>query len=139
MRWTLALVPFALGACARPALEAPRAERPAADTLGVFAPYDGILEGTDRLSGPDPEAAVRAYFADAEADSVRIETAERTDTRVVVLVTGFGIYDDSAHDERIRLVFEPAPGGRWGPVEAARQQRCRAGRGHTGWGPELCR
>ncbi len=138
MRWTLALVPLTLGACARPALDVPPAARPAADTLGVFAPYDAVLGDADRLSGPDPEVAARAYFADAEADRVLIETAERTAARVVVLATALGLYDDSVRDERIRLVFEPGPSGGWTPVAAGRQQRCRAGRGHQAWGVEQC-
>ena len=109
-------------------------EEPSAE----YAPATTYLEAADVLSGPDPEAAARAYFAEAEVDEVTVETIEQGEDRVIVLVTLSGLLDDSVSAERLRFVYTPEIGGAWTLTDVGRQVRCWEGRGHQEWGPTLC-
>ncbi|NNF57090.1 MAG: hypothetical protein HKN04_02510 [Rhodothermaceae bacterium] len=104
----------------------------------AYAPADTYLEAAEALSGSDPEAAARAYFAEAEVDDVEVETIERGEDRLVVLVTLSGLLDDSITAERLQLVYAPEPDGRWTLTEVGRQVRCWEGRGHPEWSPAPC-
>jgi hypothetical protein len=46
--------------------------------------------------------------------------------------------DDSVRTLRYELELERADDGTWSVVAATWSQRCRPGRGHTGFSPELC-
>ena len=104
----------------------------------AYARADTYLEAAAVLSGLDPEAAARAYFAEAEVDEVTVETIEQGEDRVIVLVTLSGLLDDSVSAERLRFVYTPEIGGAWTLTDVGRQVRCWEGRGHQEWGPTLC-
>jgi nucleoside-diphosphate-sugar epimerase len=90
-------------------------------------------------SGSDPEVAARSIADRYEADDVTIQVESEDNGEAVVYVTALGLYDDSVRDERLRLLYRDNGVGTWELVDAGRQVRCWAGRGHEGWGAEACR
>jgi len=107
---------------------------------GVWAPLESVEEGVDpaQFVGSDPEEIARRMFPGEEAARTHVATLRDGPRHRLVLIVHEGLMDDSIQDEHIRLAFWRGPGGEWFPSYVARQHRCRAGRGHTGWSTENC-
>ena len=102
----------------------------------TYAPAPDVLARYN--SGSTPEVAARAIGDRYEADQVDIDLESEADGEAVVVLTAFGLADDSVRDERLRLFYRDSGVGTWELVDVGRQVRCQAGRGHLDWGPGLC-
>jgi hypothetical protein len=107
---------------------------PEVPDLGPFARADDLLGGYN--AGATPTDAARALADRYEAERTETQVLSEFEGQTVVLVTAYGLYDDSVRDERLQLVYVEGNLGAWELVEAGRQVRCYEGRGHTDWGPE---
>lgn len=107
--------------------------------FGRFGLADDVFESfiTDVPTTSAPEAAVRDWVEDLEAEEILVETAGEAEDRTFVLALLDGLYDDSIRGERLLFVFSREGGG-WGLTWAGRQVRCHTGRGHQDWTPEPC-
>lgn len=101
-----------------------------------FRPAPDVLDGYNAASSP--QAAAEAVGRRYDADQVDAEVLEQGGGEAVVLLTAYGLRDDSVRDERLRLLYRDNGVGTWELVDAGRQFRCQPGRGHEDWGPTLC-
>ncbi|MDT0630357.1 hypothetical protein RQM47_04370 [Rubrivirga sp. S365] len=102
----------------------------------TYRPAPDVLDGYNAAS--TPEAAAEAIARRYETDAVEVEVVEVYDGEAVVLVTAYDLRDDSVRDERLRLLYRDNGVGTWELVDAGRQVRCQARRGHADWGSPPC-
>jgi hypothetical protein len=90
-------------------------------------------------SSPEALAAAFLRLEAQRGATTALVTTERPEgaTRATVVATLDGLLDDSVEAVRYVLVVAKADDG-WRLESARRKQRCRVGRGHSGFSVEPC-
>ncbi len=122
----------------------PGPPRAAEDGSVAVEDFNDAIEGRNPDWARAPLLAAAAFLGEEDRTSVEgptisiiEERPEREDERTVV-VTEDGLLDDSVQAARYVLRFRRGENERWQLVSAEWSQRCRPGRGHQDFAPELC-
>ena len=107
------------------------------------AGYNDFLSGDGKVFARSPTAAATEFLG-LDRTSAMVSTVQATSPGEVrdfseVVATLTGLQDDSVRDARYTLEFQKdRASGDWRLRAADYAQRCRPGRGHQAFSPELC-
>jgi hypothetical protein len=144
-RLAAVLVTVALGGCGSGDDEPARwGGPPRPDADGAIA-VDGFAEHQDEVDEPWERTplTVAAEFLRVDereptAATIDVDLAPEGATTATVTATFENLLDDSVRDARYTLDLERNDDGTWRLVVARYAQRCRPGRGHGDFSPEVC-
>ena len=116
--------------------------RPGPDGAVAVEAFDEHLDTVDEPweRSPLPVAVefLRVDEREPTAATVDVDLAPEGATTGTVTATFENLLDDSVRDARYTLELERREDGTWRVAAARYAQRCRPGRGHEDFTPELC-